>query len=134
MSFYRDTVRTARKEHKCFLCQGTIKIGESYHDKAGINYDNDLFYGKECESCQPVINEFMQSDYGDEGYNEEWINEWWHDVKCYDCKNRWPLCKPGPECDAPGCSDYKDGRCLGGDTCDEMTHFCRCENYEQMGR
>lgn len=137
MSFYRDTIRKARKEHKCCLCQGIINIGDDYHEKAGTNYDGDFFNTKECEACQPVIAEFMKSDYGDEGYCKDWIQDWWRDVKCYDCKNRWPLCKPILECNIENltdCRDYKDGYCLGGDTCDDMTHYCRCEKYEEADR
>lgn len=134
MSFYRDTIRTARKEHKCELCGAVIKKGEKYHDKAGS--ENDMWWTKECVKCQPVIGEYMESDIYDrsEGYCGDWIHEWWRDEKCYICKNYYPLCKPDSDCD---CSDPKDcdvidkhGRCTGDDTCDEMTHLCRCEKFE----
>jgi hypothetical protein len=133
MSFYRDTVRTARKEHKCGLCGAIIKKGEKYHDKAG-NELGDIFYVKECEKCQPVIDEFCSSDHYErsEGYCEEWIQEWWRDVKCYECKHRYPICEPDKSCGDPKTCDEinKYGQCTGGDTCDKMTHYCRCEKFE----
>ena len=139
MSFYRDTIRTARKEHKCSLCQGAIKAGEKYHDKAGTCYGDDsmIYHSKECFSCQVIINEFMET--ADEGYNAEYINEWWREVKCYECRHRWPLCESVREADCnveklTECKTYKDGRCTGGDRCDDMTHYCRCEKFEQEAR
>lgn len=134
MSFYRDTVRTARKEHKCDLCGVTIQKGEKYHDKAGN--DPDMWGSKECDKCQSVLDDFCSSDYYDrsEGYCAEWVQEWWRDYKCPDCKHEYPECKPDNDCE---CSDPKDcdvldgyGRCQGGDSCDEMTHYCRCEKFE----
>ena len=126
MGFYRDTVRKARKEHKCNVCHGVIHIGEKYHDKAGKH--DDMWFSKECDACQPVIIEFLASGHADDGYCDEYIQEWWRDVVCYGCKHYWPICKPDSYCYMP-CDNLKDGRCLGGDTCDEMTHYCRCEKY-----
>ena len=141
MSFYRDTIRTARKEHKCSLCQGVIKVGEKYHDKAGTSYgdDSQIYHGKECVPCQAVIREFMET--ADEGYNAEYINEWWRDAKCYDCKHRYLPCKPDDDCkntclQSDGFCRHKTiyDTCKGGDICDEMTHYCRCEKFEQEER
>ena len=104
MSFYRDTVRTARKEHKCELCGEMIQKGKRYHDKASNEF-GDIFYAKECEKCQPVINEFCNSDYYhlSEGYCPILLHEWWIDYKCPECKH--------------SCND-------------EKTHYCRCERFE----
>jgi hypothetical protein len=139
MSFYRDTIRTARKEHKCSLCHGIIQKGEKYHDKAGNLIDESYVYSaKECEACQPVIDEFMASCNDGEGYCEEYIQEWWRDVKCYDCKHRFLPCKPDDDCkkllqrESDSCPERtKYGTCSAGDTCDDMTHYCRCERYEK---
>ena len=135
MSFYRDTIRTARKEHKCDLCHGLIHKGEKYHDKAcnAANDDNEIYYGKECMPCQPVIQEFMKSSYADEGYCDEWMHEWWRDEKCYNCKNKYFDCEPDCNCGDPEkCSDKtKHDTCKAGDTCDDMTHYCRCEKFEK---
>ena len=138
MSFYRDTVRKARKEHRCDMCHGIIKAGEKYHDKAGnaANDENEVCWGRECMACQPVIEEYINSDMYDncEGYCDEYIQEWWQNVKCYDCKHRYLPCKlyDGCDCMKNGiCTEKtKYGTCGADDTCDEMTHFCRCEKYE----
>jgi len=83
-------------------------VGEKYHDKAcnSANDENNICWGRECMACQPVIEEYCKSDCYDscEGYCDEYIQEWWRDVKCYTCK--------------------------AGDTCDDMTHYCRCEKFE----
>ena len=137
MSFYRDTIRTARKEHKCGICHGVIKIGEKYHDKAG-KHDGDLWHGKECEPCQPVIDEFNESDCADEGYCDEYIQEWWREEKCPVCKHYWLPCEPDEVClkqlikpngSCPERTKYNT--CEAGDICGDMTHYCRCEKFEK---
>ena len=136
MSFYRDTIRTARKVHKCSLCHGVIQKGEKYHDKAGNAIDeSNVYSAKECEACQLVIQEYVESGAYDssEGYCDEYIQEWWRDVKCYNCKHEYLPCQPDCNCNEPeGCTDRtKHGTCAAGDTCDEMTHYCRCEKLEK---
>ncbi|MBC3798485.1 hypothetical protein [Acetobacterium tundrae] len=130
MSFYRDTVRTARKEHKCELCGAIIQKGEKYHDKAG-NELGDIGYTKECEKCQPVLEEFCNSEYYErgEGYTEDWIQEWWIDYKCDICKYKYQLCEPDGVCENKCLRKNVTGTCEYN-TCDEMTHYCRCENFE----
>lgn len=140
LGFYRDTIRTARKEHKCTICHGIIKPGEKYHDRAGNSvFDEDVIYwGKECMACQPVIKEFCQSDCYDEGYCDEYIQEWWRNEKCYDCQHYFLPCDPDEQCKklygeyglaCPNRTKY--GTCKDGDTCDDMTHYCRCEKYKK---
>jgi len=106
MSFYRDTLRKARKTHRCELCRAVILIGEKYHDKAG-NQDGDIWTFKECEKCQPVIIEFMDSFRVDDGYCDDFIRDWWMEEKCHKCKH------------------------ISEDDC-EMTHYCRCEKFEKV--
>jgi hypothetical protein len=143
VSFYRDTIRTARKEHKCGLCHGTINIGEKYHDKAGNSAvdENVVYSEKECEACQPVIDEFMSSSMADEGYCDEYIQEWWSNEKCWECIHHYLPCEPNEWCKdffpvgAESVNECKErskyGTCKVGDTCDDMTHYCRCEKYEK---
>lgn len=95
MSFYRDTIRTARKEHKCEVCHGIIMKGEKYHDKAGN--EDDLWYQKECEKCQPAIWEYLAQD-SDWGYCDESIQEWWGEEKCPKCIKYYQDCKPTSDC------------------------------------
>jgi hypothetical protein len=43
-------------------------------------------------------------------------------------------CKPDKNCFPPfeQCIERtKYGTCRAGDTCDEMTHYCRCEKFEK---
>lgn len=117
MSFYRDTVRTARKEHKCELCGAIVRKGEKYHDKAGNEF-GDVVCSKECEKCQSVIDEYFNSNsnYRDEGYCADWLRDWWRDYKCDDCKHIQQVDNGN------GNPEYS--------RCDEMTHYCRCENFE----
>jgi len=127
MSFYRDEIRTARKDHKCDLCHGKIEIGEKYHNKAG-NDGSMIWDSKECEKCQSVKDEFYKETGGDDGYCDDFIRYWWREEKCHKCKDYWPECNPNHTCKEP-CDCKENGKCTGGDYCDKMTHYCRCENF-----
>lgn len=102
--------------------------------------ESNVYSAKECEACQLVIQEYVESGAYDssEGYCDEYIQEWWRDVKCYDCKHRYLPCNPTEECkkdfqwEDDSCPERtKHGTCAAGDTCDEMTHYCRCEKLEK---
>lgn len=109
MSFCRETERKARKQHECDLCGAVIQIGDTYIDHADNIIDSGTVYqGKECLSCQPIKKEFNKSSYSDEGYSDEYMMEWWKEVKCCQCEN------------------YAE------DNCDDMTHYCRCENFKPI--
>lgn len=135
MSFFRETERKARKQHKCSLCGAVIQIGEIYIDHADNLIDSECVYqGKECLSCQPIKYEYLGSDYSDGEYNEESIREWWRDLKCGECENLYPVaCKPSQDCAGKipsECKWNKAGKCITDETCDDMTHYCRCENLK----
>lgn len=117
MSFYRDTVRTARKEHKCELCGAIIQKGEKYHDKAG-NEPDGIWYTIECEKCQPVIDGYFgeKSTNTNDGYTRDDLREWWRSEKCDFCKYIQQVDSGN------GSPEYS--------RCYEMTHYCRCENFE----
>lgn len=139
MSFCRETERKARKQHKCSLCGAVIRVGETYLDHADNMIDSATVYqGKECLPCQPVKKEFLSSSYADEGYNEENIREWWCDTKCWECENHYPVvCKPSQNCanTSPNeCKWNRKGKCTADESCDDMTHYCRCENFKQISR
>jgi len=110
MSFYRDTIRKARKQHACELCGAIIKVGDEYHDKSSNEF-GDIFNTKECKECQPFLNEFVSSGAydPDTGYNENTIHDWWIEEKCETCEHR--LLFYHDEC--------------------ELTHYCRCENFKK---
>lgn len=106
MSFQYDKLITARKEHRCDVCEGKIQAGEKYLKRVGT-FEGDFYCSKECLACQPIISEYCRSDSYDEGYCGEWIQEWWREEKCPVCKNYYKPCKPN-----------------------DMTHYCRCEKWE----
>lgn len=103
MSFFRETTRTARKEHWCDLCGKSILKGEKYTDHADNMMDeSQVCYLKQCDACEALVREFLKDDPSD-GYNADDMREWWNDRKCRDCKKQE---------DCPG-----------------LTHYCRCEAY-----
>lgn len=138
MSFYNHRTQKANKDHTCGICNKTIKIGEQYIRKTGKSDEYGFYDCAECIECQDVINEYCSSKaYDGEGYCDEYIQEWWRDVKCYDCKHRYLPCEKVkdagcPTGDVKKCEYYtKYGTCEGGDTCDEMTRYSWCEKYEK---
>jgi len=130
IDFYRDTIRKAKKEHSCECCGTKIQPGETYHDKAGKS-EFGIWWTKECEACQPIINEFM-CESGEESYCGEEMRDWWKDERCRICINRWPDCIPEVSFGEPktDCTEWLDGKCTAGDYCDDITHYCRCENFK----
>lgn len=83
MEFYNSRIVTARKDHKCDLCNGLIRKNEKYHRYAG-KYDGDFFDNKYHLTCQNIINAFCD-DTGDNEYSEDYIADWLHDKYCTDC-------------------------------------------------
>lgn len=47
---YSATIRTARKQHKCYECSGTIIPGEKYEYVFG-KWEGDVSYFKTCSHC-----------------------------------------------------------------------------------
>ena len=66
-SVYRCDRPTARKDHKCCECLGTILAGEKYHKHHGI-WDGSAATYKVCEDCESLRSEM------DKGESDpEWI-------------------------------------------------------------
>lgn len=137
MSFHNEKTYKAKKDHVCDICHGSIKKGDQYIRKTGKS-EYGFYDAVECIECQKIIDEYCSSkSYDGEGYCEEYIQEWWRDVKCYDCKHRYLPCErvEGIGCptgDVKKCEYYtKYGTCDGGDTCDEMTRYSWCDKYEK---
>lgn len=71
---------TARKEHRCMYCGGTIKVGEKY-ERHTYKYDNqicDLVCHLECQEVTGLLNMF-DNDMGDGIDGEhfvECLQEW----------------------------------------------------------
>ena len=71
---------TAKKEHKCMFCSGTIKVGEKY-ERQTLIYDNQIYdwvCHLECKEVTGLLNMF-DNDMG-EGINgedfAEYLQEW----------------------------------------------------------
>ena len=78
---------TARKEHKCMFCGGTIKVGEKY-ERQTLIYDNQIYdwvCHLECKEATCLLNMF-DYDYGEGLDGEqfvEYLRQWLYD-KHYD--------------------------------------------------
>lgn len=74
---------TARKQHRCSLCNGVISPGETYSRSTNI-YDGRVYDFIECGSCvrDRVGSEVYDwSGCPDEGYTFEDAYEWAHDSR-----------------------------------------------------
>lgn len=49
---YRQVIRKARKQHRCYECRGLIEKGEEYHYHSGIWDDPAAF--KVCSDCEQL--------------------------------------------------------------------------------
>lgn len=63
------------------------------------------------------------------------IREWWQQEKCPKCKRYYYLpCDPIEWCNERDVNNCifrtKDGKCKE-EHCEKMTHYCRCENFEE---
>lgn len=74
---------TARKEHKCMYCGGTINVGEKYERQTNI-YDGQIYdwvCHLECQKVTELLNMF-DNDYGegiDAEHFIEYLQEWLYD-------------------------------------------------------
>lgn len=67
---------TARKEHRCMYCGGTIKVGEMYERKT-LKYDSQIYdwvCHLECQKITGLLNMF-DYDYDGDGINENDFQE-----------------------------------------------------------
>lgn len=61
---YRDTIRTARKAHRCDCCPATIQPGEKYVSHFSIT-DGDAYSAKRCLPCQDVVRAIFDANDSD---------------------------------------------------------------------
>ena len=87
LEFFNQSYRTARKEHKCSLCDGVIYIGEKYSRYAG-KYDGQMFDHKHHLLCLEIINQYCLWAEDNEYTNDEVI-EWLQEKICYECEHSW---------------------------------------------
>ena len=66
-----QTKRKAKKEHKCYFCNGKIAIGETYH--YSVQVDGGLFVFKSHVSCDKLISKMKVYDdvYTEEGLSDD---------------------------------------------------------------
>ena len=75
---------TARKEHKCMFCGGTIKVGEKYERQTNI-YDGQIYDWVSHPECTIVAVLLDMPDNDNEGggvdhdYFVECLKEWLYD-------------------------------------------------------
>jgi len=74
-SVFSDTVRKARREHKCCECQGIIKPGEKYHIFKGC-WEGKWDEFKTCLDCIEVRDEIRSLYRDDEGPPFGDLGEW----------------------------------------------------------
>lgn len=81
--FWRESKPKARKEHKCDLCGGAIKIGEKYIRSSGM-YDGYFYDNKHHVECNGFINKYCRA-HEDVEYTADAIEDWIYDRVCADC-------------------------------------------------
>ena len=90
--FSRNSRPTARKEHKCDLCGGVIKIGEKYLRSSGV-YIGEFFDTKHHIECERIIHKYCK-DMEDNEFVVDAVNDWVHDRVCVDCDAPCPYSSP----------------------------------------
>ena len=73
MTGYVDTWPTARQRHRCGLCAGWVRPGETYWRQVG--FDGTAWTNKTCAHCERVSWAYW-NDWGDNGYEPECVLEW----------------------------------------------------------
>ena len=81
--FYSSRIVKAKKEHKCFHCNGIIKIGEKYHYAAAL-YCGDFSTVKSHISCSELLNLALEYEQDNE-YDNCSVYEYIRSNMCYGC-------------------------------------------------
>jgi hypothetical protein len=79
----KAATRVARKEHRCGMCGGMIKVGERHHVYTNV-YDGRVYDFRTCEPCREdsIVNEVHAwAYYPDEGVTVEDAEEWAHEAR-----------------------------------------------------
>ena len=84
--FVTEKTPTARKPHKCFLCNEEITKGEKYVRLSG-SYCGDFFDNCFHTDCNALISEYCWV-YDDNEYIPEEIYDWIRDEVCEYCDNK----------------------------------------------
>lgn len=79
--FHKErVVRSAKKEHECYLCGQKIEKGEQYRILTGV-FDGDFYNLKLHGQCHCMVEAYWaEQEYYDEGWDDtmvmEFINQW----------------------------------------------------------
>lgn len=79
----REATRVARKAHRCSLCGGAIKAGDSHHVSTNV-WDGRVYDWRTCTPCNAdgIIHEVYDwAGQPDEGVDGESAWEWAHDAR-----------------------------------------------------
>lgn len=83
-NFHKErVVRSAKKEHECYLCGQKIEKGEQYRILTGV-FDGDFYSLKLHGQCHCMVEAyFAETDYylnSDEGWDDQivmdFVNQW----------------------------------------------------------
>jgi len=84
-TFYKEHVRTARKEHRCAACDEPISPGHKYTIVSWL-YDGEAESLKRCRRCQLIHEHLRPLGYKEDmwpderlGCGEEYRQHWGHD-------------------------------------------------------
>lgn len=58
--FFKETIRTARKEYHCCECGEGIPVGARYEYACGRT-DGDFWYARTCRTCAAIRKDFFVS-------------------------------------------------------------------------
>jgi len=74
MKMIRTIHPTARKNHLCNYCNGTIQVGEKYENQTNV-FDGAIYTWKGHIRCQKIMSELDMFDTYDEGVTGEDFHE-----------------------------------------------------------
>ena len=90
---YREQFQVARKPHTCDLCRKEIRKGERYLYHMNL-YDGVFWVWKFHETCNVIVNDFVESGY-DDPFDMDEVREWLTDTYCMDCPKCEDCCDDG---------------------------------------
>lgn len=81
----REATRTARKPHRCDLCDGLIAVGEQHHVSTNV-YDGRVYDWRTCAACKRdrvIAYVYDWAGFPDEGVGYDTALEWAADAESW---------------------------------------------------
>jgi len=78
-------IKASRKPGKCFLCRGTIELGDPYTRYSG-KYEGEFFDNKFHIECFDLVNNYCFDENEDE-WDHDAVSDWITDTACRGCEN-----------------------------------------------